>query len=291
MSAEPPPEASASPTELSDLVRLVRRLRAPDGCPWDREQSLSDLRAYLLEEAHEAAAAIDAHDLDRIAEELGDLLFQAAFVAELAREEGGPPVDEIVRRVHAKLVARHPHVFAPEPPGSAGEGPDAPSETRPVNADDVRRTWEQRKQEEKAARGEGLLAGVPDSLPALTGAYRLGQKAAGVGFDWPDEAGVLDKIEEERAELAAELARAPRDREALTHELGDLLFATAQLARRLGIDPEAALARANLRFRDRFSRMEAEAAGDGRALQDLGIDALEAAWQRAKGNGPKETRS
>lgn len=286
MTAETPPEASTSPTELSDLVRLVRRLRAPDGCPWDREQSLSDLRAYLLEEAHEAAAAIDAHDLDRIAEELGDLLFQAAFVAELAREEGGAPAAEIVRRVHAKLVARHPHVFAPEPPKSADEGADAPSETGPMNADDVHGTWEQRKQEEKAARGEGLLAGVPDALPALTGAYRLGQKVAGVGFDWPDEAGVLDKIEEERAELAAELAREPRDRAALTHELGDLLFATAQLARRLRIDPEAALARANLRFRDRFTRMEAEAAGDGRALQDLDIDALEASWQRAKVDDP-----
>lgn len=291
MTAEPPPEASASPTELRDLVRLVRRLRAPDGCPWDREQSLSDLRAYLLEEAHEAAAAIDAHDLDRIAEELGDLLFQAAFVAELAREEGGPPVDEIVRRVHAKLVDRHPHVFAPESQKSAGEGPDAPSETRPMDADDVHRTWEQRKQKEKAARGEGLLAGVPDSLPALTGAYRLGQKAAGVGFDWPDEAGVLDKIEEERTELAAELAREPRDPQALTHELGDLLFATAQLARRLGIDPEAALARANLRFRDRFTHMEAETADDGRTLQDLDIEALEAAWQRAKDEGTTKTRS
>lgn len=282
MATEPPPDDAASATELNDLVRLVRRLRAPDGCPWDREQRLGDLRAYLLEEAHETAAAIDAHDLDRIAEELGDLLFQAAFVAELAREEGGPPADEIVRRVHAKLVDRHPHVFAPEPPKSAGDGTDVSSETRPMDADDVHRTWEQRKQEEKAARGEGLLAGVPNSLPALTGAYRLGQKAAGVGFDWPDEAGVLDKIQEERAELATELARDPRDREALTHELGDLLFATAQLARRLAIDPEAALARANLRFRDRFTRMEAEAAGDGRALQDLDIDALEAAWQRAK---------
>lgn len=286
MTAESPPEASASPTDLSDLVRLVRRLRAPDGCPWDREQSLSDLRAYLLEEAHEAAAAIDTHDLDRIAEELGDLLFQAAFVAELAREEGGAPADEIVRRVHAKLVDRHPHVFAPEPPKSADEGADAPSETGSMDADDVHRTWEQRKQKEKAARGEGLLAGVPDSLPALTGAYRLGQKAAGVGFDWPEEVGVLDKIEEERTELASELAREPRDRAALTHELGDLLFATAQLARRLRIDPEAALARANLRFRDRFTRMEAEAASDGRALQDLDIDALEASWQRAKVDDP-----
>lgn len=158
-----------------------------------------------------------------------------------------------------------------------------------MDADDVHRTWEQRKQEEKAARGEGLLAGVPDSLPALTGAYRLGQKAAGVGFDWPDEAGVLDKIEEERAELATELAHEPRDPQALTHELGDLLFATAQLARRLGIDPEAALARANLRFRDRFTRIEAEAANAGRGLQDLGIDDLETAWRRAKVNDAGRT--
>ncbi|MGH9379735.1 MAG: nucleoside triphosphate pyrophosphohydrolase [Thermoanaerobaculia bacterium] len=267
MTSESPRDMSDDVRELSDLVRLVRRLRAPDGCPWDREQGLADLRAYLLEEAHEAAAAIDAGDLERLAEELGDLLFQVAFVAELARERGGPPVPEIVRRVHAKLVDRHPHVFAEE---------------RLTDAAAVHRSWEQRKQEQRATRGEGLLAGMPDTLPALTGAYRLGQKAAGVGFDWPDVAGVLDKIDEERAELAAELERDEDDPDAVAHELGDLLFSTAQLARRLGVDPEAMLARANARFRDRFTRMEAEASRTGQKLSDLDIETLEAAWQRAK---------
>lgn len=258
-----PDPTARPPAELADLVALVARLRAPDGCPWDREQGLANLRAYLVEEAHELAAAIDGGDWEEIAEELGDLLFQAAFVARLGEEAGALSAAAVVAAVHAKLVARHPHVFGGEQLADAGE---------------VVRAWERRKAAERPA---GLLAGVPPSLPALLAAYRMTQKAAGVGFDWPDAAGVLAKLREEIGELEAELAAgAPAAR--VGEELGDLLFAAANLARHLGHDPEFALARANGKFRRRFAAVEAALAGRGIAAGDAGLELLDALWEEAK---------
>lgn len=278
--------SSRPAADLGPLVALVERLRAPDGCPWDREQGLAQLRAYLLEEAHELAAAIDEADWAGIREELGDLLFQAAFVARLGEEAGEFALGAVVAAVHAKFVARHPHVFGDE---------------RLADARAVRDAWERRKVAERSAgRSAGrsaeagsassaeappsLLAGVPTSLPALLGAYRSTQKAAGVGFDWPGPAPVLAKIEEELAELRAELAapETPARSERVREELGDLLFTVANLARHLEIDPEAALAAANRKFRRRFAQVEAALASAGRALGEATLEEMEAAWEEAK---------
>ena len=258
-----PAPASPPPADLADLVALVARLRAPDGCPWDREQGLAELRAYLLEEAHELAAAIDGGEWGAIGEELGDLLFQAAFVARLGEEAGALTLAAVVAASHAKLVARHPHVFGGE---------------RLADAEAVVRAWEQRK---AAERPEGLLAGVPASLPALLGAYRTTQKAAGVGFDWPDVAGVLAKLREELGELESELA-AGAAAARVGEELGDLLFAAANLARHLGHDPEAALARANAKFRRRFAAVEAALAARGTRPGEATLAEMDALWEETK---------
>ena len=262
-------DEAPSATTLRDLVALVERLRAPDGCPWDREQRLADARAYLLEEAHETAAAIDEESWPAIGAELGDLLFQAAFLLRLGEEAGALDVERVVAGVHAKMVARHPHVFGEE---------------RAADAEEVRRAWERRKA--ATGGGESLLAGVPASLPALVGCYRLSQKAAGVGFDWPDAPAVLAKVHEELAEVERELPAAaddPAARAALEDELGDLLFAVANLARHAGIDPERALARTNAKFRRRFAHVERGVASSGRKLGDVPLDELEPLWQEAKG--------
>jgi len=271
--------------DLGKLIDLVARLRAPDGCPWDREQGLADLRAYLVEESHEAAAALDRVTgggdpdaaWDELAGELGDLLFQVAFVLRLGEEAGRLDAGAVVDRIHDKMIARHPHVFPPEG-GERRELADAAA---------VSRAWERGKLE----RGESatLLAGVPTSLPALLAAYRLTQKAAGVGFDWPDAAAVLDKVEEEIGELRAELAArraedgaAAAADAAVAEELGDLLFTVANLGRKLGFDPEAVLAAANAKFRRRFGVVEAALAARGRGLADAGLEEMDALWEAAK---------
>ncbi len=253
---------------LQRLLDLVARLRSPEGCPWDREQELGDLRAYLLEEAHEVAAAIDGGDWSALEGELGDLLFMTAFVVRLGEEAGGLSMDEVVRRIEEKMIARHPHVF-----GDA----DLPDATA------VRHAWERRKVRDREST---LLAGVPGSLPALVAAYRLTQKAAGVGFDWSGPAEVLDKIAEELAELRAELATGEgRGGDSLAEETGDLLFTVANLARQLGIDPEAALAAANRKFRQRFERIESGLAERGRSLDQATLEEMNGLWEAAKGGG------
>ncbi len=269
-------------SDLSRLLELIRRLRGPGGCPWDREQTLGDVRAYLIEEAHETAAAIDSGDLDALAGELGDLLFQAAFVACLGEERGAFTAGDAIDRSLAKMIARHPHVFGGEEAGDAAA---------------VARAWERRK---AAEAGSGsLLDGVPASLPALTAAYRMTQKAAGVGFDWPDAEAVLAKLDEELAELRAELAPAAEASEApeaagerrdrLREELGDLLFTAANLGRKLGLDPEAALAAANAKFRRRFARVERGLAERGRPAGEATLEEMDELWEAAKREEGGET--
>jgi len=260
------------------LVQVCRRLRGPDGCPWDREQTLPDLRAYLLEEAHEVADAIDRADFPALADELGDLLFQIAFVARLSEEAGEFSAADPIARVAAKMIARHPHVFDQER-----------GEVRPADARAVREAWERRKLEENSGSRRSLLDGATAaSLPALVAAYRLTQKAAGVGFDWPDAGAVLAKVDEELSELKVELAPAgdagglASQREQLKSELGDLLFALANLARHLEIDPEAALAEANLKFRRRFAAVESGLEERGRRLGEATLTEMDELWEAEK---------
>jgi nucleoside triphosphate diphosphatase len=273
------PAVAAPGGDLESLRRLVRRLRAPDGCPWDRKQRLADLRTYLLEEAHEVAAAIDGGDWTELAEELGDLLFQIAFVGVLGEEEGEFDLKGVATAIEVKMIERHPHVFG-----------DAP---RLADAGAVVGAWEKAKRRKKSElAGDGKpasqLAGVPASLPALAAAYRLGQKAAGVGFDWPDTSGVLAKVHEELAELEAEMSgdeahgRDERRREALEAEVGDLLFAVANLARHLAVDPESALSRGNRKFRRRFAAVEDLCHDRGLQLESLGLAELDALWDEVK---------
>lgn len=252
-------------TDLQRLTDLVARLRAPDGCPWDREQTAPDLRAYLLEEAHEVAAAIDEDDWQGLAAELGDLLFQIVFLAALAAEAGQFDVADVIDRIEAKMISRHPHVFGDE---------------RAASADEVRRSWERRKLED-AGRDGSLLDGVAPSVPALLAAYRLTQKAAGVGFDWPSPDGVRRALAAELDELDGALARDDRHA-SVRDEVGDVLFTAANLARHLGIDPEAALARANNKFRRRFAAVEEKLTQRGRRLADASLEELDRLWRQVK---------
>ena len=253
---------------LRRLFDLVTRLRAPDGCPWDREQEIGDLRAYLLEEAHEVAAAIDSADWDEIGTELGDLLFQIVFIVRLAEESSAFALAEVVDRIEAKMIARHPHIFGDEVLH---------------DSEAVHRAWEQRKLA-TAGPDSSLLSGVPASLPALLKAYRMTQKAAGVGFDWPDHPAVMAKVEEELEELRAELdeTHGPMSDARVREELGDLFFALANLARHLGLDPEAVMAGANAKFHRRFEQLERLLSEQGRSLPDLDPQAMDEAWETVK---------
>lgn len=263
-----PPE-NLPPVER--LVAILRRLLGPDGCPWDRVQTHRSLKPYLVEEVHELLEAIDRDDDTAVREELGDVLLQVVFHAELARVAGRWDLDDVARGIAEKVIRRHPHVF--------GEGERAESCT-PAQ---VEQRWDEVKRAEK--NRASLLEGIPKGLPMLRHAAKLGERAGRVGFDWPDPAGVREKLDEELAEMDAALAAG--DVEATRRELGDLLFTLAQLARHLGHDPEEALREAAGRFRARFEAMEAQGELEGRPLSLGGtsprpLDELEAMWHRAK---------
>jgi nucleoside triphosphate diphosphatase len=276
---------------FDELVRIMARLRGPEGCPWDREQTLTSLRPFLLEETYEALEALDRGDLESLREELGDLLFEIVFLARIAEEGGHFSITDAAAEVGAKLVRRHPHVF----------GDDARLKT----AEEVRGKWEEIKAAERgegaeeAKGGEGakggkgaeggktLLGGVPATLPALLRAYEYGSRAAAVGFDWARASDVIDKIEEEIRELRDARSDGVKGDEAerarrVEEEMGDLLFAIANLSRKLGVEPEAALRRANDKFRARFTALEARIVGRGEKLQDKSLDELEVEWQEVK---------
>lgn len=255
------------------VVEIMHRLRAPGGCPWDQKQTFDSIRAHTLEEAYEVLEAISDRDWPALREELGDLLLQVVFYAEMAEEEGRFNIQEVLQGLAEKLVRRHPHVFAEAPAG--------------LSAEEALGRWNAAKAAEREAAGAGpasLMAGIPRGLPALAEAVKRGQRAAGVGFDWPAVEGVLAKLEEELGELRAEMAQA--DPAGLEEELGDLLFTVANLARHLGVEPESALKRANRKFRARFEAMEGLAAG--RELAQLTPTQWDELWERAKAQAPQD---
>jgi len=254
------------------LVEILQRLLAEDGCPWDREQTIESLRPYVLEEACEVMDAIDSGDRDQLCDELGDLALQIAFHAELARRENSFGPDDVVRGICEKLVRRHPHVFA---------------DVQVSGADEVVLNWDAIKATEKERRG--LLDGIPRSLPALERARRSSERAARVGFDWPDARGSRDKVSEELRELDEAIAGGDMDR--IEHELGDVLFALVNLARHHRLDPEAALCRTADKFALRFAYVERkvrERHGDwprderGKPTSGLSLRELDAYWEEAK---------
>jgi len=254
-------------SNIQKLLDIMRKLRDPeDGCPWDVAQSFETIAPYTIEEAYEVADAIARDDIQGLKDELGDLLLQVVFHAQMADEAGHFDFDDIARGIAEKMIRRHPHVF-----GSKEE-----RETGKVDG-----SWEEIKEQERAAAGDNsALAGVTRALPALKRAQKLGKRAARVGFDWPDQRGVRAKLHEELEELDG--AVADGDRAGTEDELGDLLFAAVNLARHLDMDPEKALTAANYKFERRFREMEAVVTRKGQAIRDHSLEALEREWQAAK---------
>jgi nucleoside triphosphate diphosphatase len=252
---------------IERLLEIMRRLRAPDGCPWDREQSFRTIAPYTIEEACEVADAIERGAMAELADELGDLLLQVVYHAQMAEEIGEFSFADVVRAISDKMIRRHPHVF-----GAEREARD------PADVD-----WEGIKAAERDARGEtrdSALDGVPKTLSGLTRAVALTRRAARVGFDWTDPKDVLAKLAEEAAELTAEIDRADRDR--MEEEYGDLLFVLANLARHLKVDPESALRRANAKFDRRFRAIETALQAQGRRPEDATLAEMDALWDSAK---------
>ena len=246
---------------FDDLVRLMTRLRGPDGCPWDRKQTLPDLKAYVIEESYEVVDAIDQGDRGALAEELGDLLLQAVFIAEMTREEGTFDIYDSITAIHDKLVRRHPHVFG---------------DVVANDADQVLVNWEKLKQDERKAENKSLLAGIPQSMPALLKASRLTEKAARVGFDWRRTEEVFDKLDEEIAELREAVASG--DPSHVHDEIGDLLFTIANIARKVNVNPEEALQSTNRKFMRRFQSMESRVD----TFEGMSLEEMDRLWDEAK---------
>ena len=270
----PPPAGTTPGTALDALVALMQVLRGPTGCPWDRVQTLDTLLPFVLEEAHEVVEAAERRDLDELKGEIGDLVFEGVFLSQLCAETGDFTITDALNDVRAKLVRRHPHVFAPDAGTADVTTPDA-----------VKDRWDAIKGVERAEKGRertSRIDGVPDGLPALLRAARISSKAAKVGFDWTSAAQVLEKIDEETTEVRDALAGG--DRTAVAEEIGDLLFAVANLARKLDHDPEALLRAANRKFAARFRAMEARLADAGTPVGSdaASLDVMEAAWQAGK---------
>lgn len=263
------PDAPTTHPEFDRLVRTMWRLRQPDGCPWDREQTHRSITKNMVEEAYEAVEAIEADDREHLVEELGDVLEQVVLHAQIAADDGAFTIDDVVHGLNEKLVRRHPHVFGEH--AAAGDGGE------------VQDIWDEVKATERAASGEaerpqGLLDSVPRSLPALMQAQKISKRAAKVGFEWETVADIWDKVAEERVEFERETPGS--DARAL--EFGDLLFALVNVARREGIDAEEALAASNRKFRARWSRMEDLARAEGLDLDELDTERLNELWDRAK---------
>jgi MazG family protein len=265
-------------TQFERLVHVMRTLRSPNGCAWDREQTLLSLRPFVLEETYELLETLDRRDPQALREELGDFLYEAVFLAQIAEEEGHFSLGDAIQSIVDKLIRRHPHVFSPDGrPLAEGRPSLTPTE--------VVEKWEDLKARERDAAhapDASALSGVPRTLPSLLRAYELSSRAAAVGFDWVHAADVLEKIDEEVGELREIVTRSPGDPARVEEEMGDLLFAIANLARKLGIEPEAALRVANDKFQRRFEGMERSVARRGESLRALTSSSLEAEWQAQK---------
>jgi MazG family protein len=260
--------------ELDRLVEIMATLRGPDGCPWDREQTIDSLKPFVLEETYEVLEAIDRHDHAALCEELGDFVFEAVFLAQLESEDRHFTIADSLRSVADKLVRRHPHVFKRD------EG-----EAALDSAGQVRARWEEIKARERGARPEPktLLSGIAPTLPALLRAYHIGVRAASVGFDWTAPGDIVDKIQEEVDELRDVVGEEGAiDPVRAEEEMGDLLFSIANLSRKLGIEPETALRKANDKFTRRFGALEKSVVDSGRTVKDLTPEELDAEWHRAK---------
>ncbi|MFC1684584.1 nucleoside triphosphate pyrophosphohydrolase [Pseudomonadota bacterium] len=256
---------------MKELLEIMARLRDPEeGCPWDRKQTFATIAPYTIEEAYEVADAIERGDMPELRDELGDLLFQVVFYAQMAKEQGEFEFDDVVQAICNKMRRRHPHVFGEAEIGSAEEQHQA---------------WEESKREERAAKAgddePSLLDGVAGALPALIRAEKLQKRAARAGFDWPDPSGVFAKVHEELDEVAEELEQGV-GHERLAEEIGDLLFACVNLARHAGVDAETALAVGNRKFERRFRAMEQGLAKEGKRLEEMDMDEMEAQWQQVK---------
>jgi MazG family protein len=271
--------AETAGARFERLVEIMRALRAPDGCPWDREQTHASLRPFVLEETYELLDAIESGDPSKLREELGDYLYEAVFLAQISEESGDFSIADAIQAIADKLVRRHPHVFAKHTADGA-----------PVTSQQVIEKWETMKAREREsqpasadAATKTTLSGVPKTLPSLLRAYEVSARAAAVGFDWARPADVLDKIEEEVAEVRCEVeSGATGDLSRAEEEMGDLLFAIANLSRKLGIEPEAALRRANDKFTKRFEAMERAIVAKGQAFAQLSLEDMEREWANIK---------
>ncbi|MFN8627379.1 MAG: nucleoside triphosphate pyrophosphohydrolase [Candidatus Binatia bacterium] len=256
----------SSANAFAELVRIMERLRGPDGCPWDREQTHESIKPYLIEEAYEVAEAIEDNDSEELRAELGDLLLQIVFHAEMARAAGRFTIEDVVRGINAKMIRRHPHVFG---------------DAQVKDSEEVLRNWTRIKAEERRDRVDrSTVSGVPRALPALLRSHRLSEKAAGVGFDWAHASEVLEKAREEFGELEAAIRQG--EPSAVEAELGDLLFALTSLARHLGIHAEDALHRASDRFIRRFRYIEQCLAARHRDVHEATVEEMNALWDEAK---------
>jgi MazG family protein len=257
--------------EFQRLVDVMRRLRGPGGCPWDREQSLETLRPFVLEETYEVLDAIDRGDHDDLRGEIGDLIFEGVFLAQVEADAGRFTVADSLREITAKLVRRHPHVFGARRVRKAVDTPGK-----------VLEQWEQIKSREQsdAGRQRSVLRGMPKALPSLLGAHEIGTRVGAVGFDWARSSDVVAKIEEEVGELKQAVASEGASR--VEEEMGDLLFAIANLARKLGIEPESALRKANQKFTERFQKLEQAFESKGRSVHDATLEEMEAVWGEIK---------
>jgi MazG family protein len=272
-------ESNRAAEEFTRLIEIMATLRGPDGCPWDREQTIDTLKPFVLEETYEVLEAIDQHDHTALCEELGDFVFEAVFLAQLESEAGHFSIADSLKSVADKLVRRHPHIFAREIGGAAID-----------SANRVRTRWEEIKAQERSAsatpdKPKTLLSGIAPTLPALLRAYHISTRAASVGFDWAGPGDVLEKVQEEVNELREVVesgAAGAIDHARAEEEMGDLLFAMANLARKLSIEPETALRKANDKFTRRFTQMELTISASERPMQEMTLEELESEWRRVK---------